>query len=703
VLARLAHWIAHHRRVVIGVWIVLTLFGAYSAQAVSKRWFQSFSIPGYSAYEANQRTLHTFGNGAQPPLVAVFHSSGDVTKETAITNAIADAAAVNPGSRVSSFWSTGSRLYVSRDGHTTFAEIYPPKTPNFSSSVHIKQVRFELKQATPAGVQSYLTGHDPLQDASSGGKGPSILTEALVGGAGALVILFFVFGTLPAVLIPIGIAIASILNTFTLVWILTYITDVSIIVQFLIAIVGLGVAIDYALLMIFRFRDELREGEDVETALVETMTHAGRSVIVSGSTVAVGLLSMIVLPLPFIRSIGIGGMLIPAVSVISAVTLLPALLATLGTRINSLRLLPKRFVDRGHPEDGLWGKWARLVMRRPWPVAIAGFAIVGVLVYSGLQLNPAEAQLKDFPGSGDAINGRAALASAGISPGVMKPFNVLVENGAQPGPIAARLNTTPGIVAAVAPRDWRAGTDSIVEAFPAVDGASKQIQSIINRVNAQLRGTNATLGGVAPADRDFVHAVYGNFPYVLGFVVLLTLILLARAFRSIVLPLKAAILNLISLGAAYGIIVFIFQNGHGSQALWNVHATHSIIPCLFGLSMDYEVFMLSRMREAYDETGDTRGAVALGLARTGKLVTSAAAILMFAFLVLSSSPGVDIKQFGIGLAAGIIFDATVIRALLVPALMRLLGDWNWYLPDAAARVLRIRRTEPVPQAALDVS
>src|SRR6185295_15073292 len=185
----------------------------------------------------------------------------------------------------------------------------------------------------------------------------SVLTEALIGGLGALVILLFVFGTIPAVAIPLAIAVTAILNTFTVVWLLTYLTNVSIIVQFLIALVGLGVAIDYALLMIFRFREELASGEDVETALVETMTHAGRSVIVSGSTVAVGLLSMVLLPLPFIRSIGIGGMLIPAVSVLAAITLLPALLATLGTRINSVRLLPKRLVDSGHPEDGPWGRW----------------------------------------------------------------------------------------------------------------------------------------------------------------------------------------------------------------------------------------------------------------------------------------------------------------------------------------------------------
>jgi putative drug exporter of the RND superfamily len=696
-LAGLAHLIVRRRKAVIAVWIVLTLFGAFSAQKVSNRWYQSFSIPGYSAYETNQRTLKTFGTGEQAPLVAVFHANGDVTAAAGAERAVEAAAKVNPGSRTSSYWSTGSRAYVSKDGHTAFAEIYPPGTPNFSSSVHIDQVRAALKKATPAGVTASLTGRDALEAASSGGgKGPSVLTEGLIGGGGALVILFFVFGTLPAVLMPIAVAIAAILNTFSLVWALTYLTNVSIIVQFLIALVGLGVAIDYALLMIFRFRDELREGEDVETALVQTMTHAGRSVIVSGSTVAVGLVSMIVLPLPFIRSIGIGGMLIPAVSVIAAITLLPALLAVLGTRINSLRLLPKRLVDQGHPEDGPWGRWAALVMRRPWAVAAAGLAVVGVLVFFGVQLNPSEAQAKDMPGSGDAIAGRAALASAGISPGVIKPFDVLVRDG-KTAPIVSRLDKVDGIVAAVAPPQWHEDGSAIVEAFPAIDGSSSHIQSVVTGAHRALDGTDASLGGVPAEDRDFVHAVYGNFPYVLGLVILLTVLLLMRAFRSLVLPIKAAVLNLVSLGAAFGIIVFIFQKGHGSDAIWGVPATQSIIPWiplmifafLFGLSMDYEVFMLTRMREAYDETGDTPRAIALGLARTGKLVTSAAAILMFAFFVLSMSPGTDIKQFGIGLAAGIIFDATVIRALLVPALMRILGSWNWWLPSSFARVLRV--------------
>jgi putative drug exporter of the RND superfamily len=708
-LARLAHVVHRRRKRVLAIWFLLTAFGLFATARVSDRWFESFSIPGYSAYEANQKMLKTYGTGEQAPLVAVFHSSGDVTKKSGIKDAIADAASVNPGSRVSSYWSTGSRAYVSKDGHTTFAEIYPPGTPGFSSTTHIDEVRAKLKAGAPAGVEANLTGRDPIYEDSTGGEsdGPSVLTEALIGGFGSLVILFFVFGTLPAIAMPIIMAISSILNTFTLVWLLTYVTDVSIIVQFLIALVGLGVAIDYALLMIFRFRDELREGEDVETALTETMTHAGRSVIVSGSTVAVGLLSMIILPLPFIRSIGIGGMLIPAVSVLTSITLLPALLSVLGTRINSVRLLPKRLVDRGHPEDGWWGRWASLVMRRPIPVAAVGLLITGALVYSGLQLNPSDAQMKDYPGRGDAIAGRDALTAAGISAGVHKPFVVLVEHGADRAPIVAKLEQTPGVAAAVAPPDWRKGSTSLIEAFAAADGSSTEGKETIDRVRSELKGTNATLGGLAAEEDDFVSAVYSNFPYVLGFVVLLTFVLLARAFRSLVLPLKAVILNLVSLAAAFGIIVFIFQDGHGSDAIWGVPATHAIISWiplmifafLYGLSMDYEVFMLTRMREAYDETGDTRHAVSLGLARTGKLVTSAALVLMFAFFVLSTSPGVDVKQFGIGLAAGIIFDATVIRALLVPAVMRLMGRWNWWLPHWAARPLRTRASEPVTESA----
>jgi RND superfamily putative drug exporter len=704
-LARLAHATTNHRKAVILAWLALTVFGGFAASQVSQRWLQSLSIPGYPAYEANQRSLDRFGTGDRPPNVVVFKTKRDATKSKAIPAAMARALEASPGARASSFFSTGSSAYVSKDRHTTFMELYPAGAADINAKSGAEAILAAAKAGLPTGIEVHVTGRDAIMEANQNGDtgGPSLLVEVLIGGLGALVILFFVFGTLPAVLLPIAIAVSSILNTFTLVWLLTYVTDVSIIVQFLIALVGLGVAIDYALLMIFRFRDELREGRDVETALVETMTHAGKAVIVSGTTVAVGLLSLIVLPMPFIRSVGIGGMLIPAVSVLAAITLLPALLAVLGTRINGLRLLPKRLVDRGHPEDGPWGRWARLVNVRPGRVAAVGLAITGVLVFYGFQLNPNEAQMKNVGGSGDAIVGRDALKTAGITPGVLKPLDVLVEKGGDPAAVAARLGAVGGITATAAPKDWRNGDAALVEAFPAVDGADPGIQPIIDRSNAALKGTDATVGGTAAVDRDLVHAIYGNFAYLLAFVLALTYILLARAFRSLVLPLKAVLLNLVSLAAAFGIVVIVFQLGHGS-GIWGVEAMQAINPWipimifafLFGLSMDYEVFMLTRMREAYDETGSTSKAIELGVARTGKLVTSSALVLMCAFLALSSGPGFEIKELAIGLAAGIIFDATVVRALLVPATMRLLGDANWWMPKWVGTVLRMAEPEATP-------
>ena len=283
-----------------------------------------------------------------------------------------------------------------------------------------------------------------------------------------------------------------------------------------------------------------------------------------------------------------------------------------------------------------------------------------------------------------------------------------MRTAATPEQIAAKLRAVPGLAGAAAPPGWHHGQDSLVEAFPATDGAASGIQTIVDRANVALEGTDGTLTGVTAVDRDFQHALYGSFPYVLAVILILTMILLTRAFRSIVLAVKAIVLNLLSLGAAFGIVVLVFQQGHGSS-LWSVPATESVIAWipvmifafLFGLSMDYEVFMLTRMREAYDETGSTDKAIELGLARTGKLVTSGALILMFAFLVLSTSPGYEIKPLAIGIAGGIIFDATVIRALLVPALMKLFGEANWWMPEWTRIALRIPRSKQVPKPAAD--
>ncbi|MEY2430986.1 MAG: putative drug exporter of the superfamily [Acidimicrobiaceae bacterium] len=703
-LIRLAHLTMRYRWPMIGLWLLLTVVGVFATSHVESRWYTATAIPGQPAYEASQRSLHALGVGDRVPDVVVFHTDGVATDNAGISQGMRQAADAVPGSFTSSYYTTGNLVYVSADRHTAFEMIYPAGQAGVNKLSGAKAIQAAAARNLPAGITVNVTGRDALDEAAAHGKsgGTGVLLEALIGGVGALVILLFVFGTLPAVLAPILIAIAAILNTFTLVWALTYATNVSVIVKFLIALVGLGLAIDYSLLVIFRFRDELRDGKQVEEALVETMTHAGRSVVVSGSTVAIGLLAMVALPLPLIRGMGIGGLLIPAVSVLATLTLLPAMLAVLGQRINRVRVMPRRFLDRGHGEDGAWGRWARFVLRRPVAVAVVGLILVVGLAGFGTQLKTGETELQHFPGGGTAIAGRQMLADAHISPGVMKPLNVLVENGGDPQTIAQRLRGVSGLAGVSAPATWHRGSASLVEAFPAFDSASTRIHGVIDRSKLALKGTSGTLTGVAAVNQDFLHALYGSFPYVIVFVLLLTMILLTRAFRSVVLAAKAVVLNLFSLGAAFGVVVIVFQEGHGSR-LWNVGATGTItayVPLmifafLFGLSMDYEVFMLSRMREAYDETGSTNKAIELGLARTGKLVTSGALILMFAFLVLSSGPGFEVKSLAAGIAAGIIFDATVIRALLVPALMRLFGEANWWMPDWTRAALRLPPPAPV--------
>ena len=320
-LARLALFTSRHRWKVIGAWVLLTVVGAVAAGQLDSRWYQRSPVPGAPAYEAGQRSLEAFGVGDRSPNVVVFRGAGDVTKQPEVRRAVERAVATEPGARSSSFFSTGDRQYVSADRHTTFAVVYPPGPAGFDVLSGAERMRAAAQAGLPAGISVDVTGRDALGEASkeqSGGGNASLAVEALIGGVGALIVLLFVFGTLPAVLMPLAVAVAAILNTFSLVWVLTHVTSVSIIVQFLIALVGLGIAIDYALLMIMRFRDELHAGRDVESALVATMTRAGRSVIVSGTTVAIGLLAIAALPLPLVRSMGIGGMLIPAVSVLAS-------------------------------------------------------------------------------------------------------------------------------------------------------------------------------------------------------------------------------------------------------------------------------------------------------------------------------------------------------------------------------------------------
>jgi RND superfamily putative drug exporter len=526
------------------------------------------------------------------------------------------------------------------------------------------------------------------------------MTEAMIGSVGALVILALVFASFLA-LLPLLIGGISVLATFLVVGGLTELTGVSQIVEFLIALIGLGVAIDYSLLVVSRWREERAAGRDNTAAVTEAMNHAGRAVVFSGLTVAIGLLSMVVLPVPMLRSVGYGGVLVPLVSVVVSVTLLPVILATVGPRLDWPRLRTERRASR------VFSAWARGVYRHRWLAALAGLGILAALMLPALSLHLGEPGSSAQATSGPAHDALVTLTDGGVPSGVLTPAEVLTSavSGQAPASeaasVAASAARVPGVYAAVAPAtpDYQRDGTVIVTVIPVAESSVPAGQTTIAGLEQSLLGRPHVIGigGDGAALIDFNHAVYGDFPLMLAIISVATFLLLTRAFRSVLLAAKAVVFNLISLTAAYGVLTWVWQDGHGSGALWGIPATGAItmwVPLmvfafLFGLSMDYEVFILTRIREAYDGSGDARHAVVEGLGRTGRLVTSAAAILMLSFLSMSTGPQTDLKILATGLGAGILIDAVVVRCLLVPALVALFGKANWWLPSPLARVLRV--------------
>ena len=700
-MTTLTRWVLLHKRLVTGCWLVVAIaaFGAVgpAGDALS----QEFSLPGRESYETNRDIAAVYGNGGDvAPIVPVVTLPRGTTVDSPGIARELDAALANvqralPDARIASYGSTGDDAFVSADRRTTFALAYIPHRAGLEpGQAEARQAQAALDGVTVGGAPVDITGVEALRAAGAVKAGATdtsvtLLLEVLVAGLGSLVVLAFVFGSFMA-LVPLLMAAVAVPTTFLLIWPLTAITDVNVVVQFLVALVGLGIAIDYALLVVMRWREERLGGASNDAAVATAMEHAGRAVVFSGTTVAVALLALVVLPVPFLRSIGIAGLFIPLVSVAVALTLLPVVLATVGPRLDWPRARPDRRSGR------LWTAWAQVVVRHRWAAAIASASVLLALVGVASSIQLGDPHAESLAQSGAARAGFEKLADAGIGAGPLTPFEALVRGG-DADAVAARLATVDGVQATVAPADWRRDGTALVNVIPSDDGSSAAGRATLDGVRAAaLPGVR--VGGAAAQSADFVDAVYGNFPVVVALIAGLTFILLARAFRSLVLSLKAVLLNVLSVGAAWGVMVLIWQNGIGSEAIWGIEATGAInvempivvFAFLFGVSMDYQVFIISRMREAYDRTGSTRTAVVEGIGRTGRLVTSAALILGLAFVALSASPGTEVKIFATGLAAGILVDATIVRGVLVPAVVAILGRWNWWLPSWPARVLRVK-------------
>ena len=705
-MSSLTRWVLAHKRIVVAFWIAATVAGVFAAGPATRALTQELSVPDREGSVTNVEIAKRYGGtgGEAVPLLPVVTlpvgktvESPGVRRDLAKVDATLEQAL--PGARIASYASTGDRVFASKDGRTVYALVYPTGADeaDFGNNTDAARMASDaLEDATVAGQPVHVTGFDALADESGGSEGPGVLAEAIIGGVGALVVLLFVFASALAV-VPILMAIVAIMTTFVLLLGLTELTAVSPIVQFLIALIGLGVAIDYALLVVTRWREERTHGHTGDEAVQRAMESAGRAVVFSGVTVAIGLLALVALPLPFLRSMGYGGMLIPLVSTLVAITLLPVVLATVGPRLD----WPHRRTD--DKASRAWTRWAAAVSRRRWASACAGLLVVLLLASAALDLRLGESDASTIARSGGAKTGLDALVSSGIGEGALAPHEILIDGDTEPAKVATALRAVDGVHGAIAPEEWRRGGTALVDAIPVPDAGSGAGGDTLTGVRdaAHASGSDVRVGGGPASTDDFIDVVYGSFPLMIALIAVTTFLLLARAFRSLLLPLKAILLNVLSVAAAWGVLVLVWQHGYGSELIWGIPATGTIpawmplivFAFLFGLSMDYEVFILSRMREEYDRTGSTETAVIQGIGRTGRLVTSAALILFLTFVSMASGPETDVKMLASALAAGILIDATIIRALIVPAVISLMGRWNWWLPRWSARILRV---EPSP-------
>ncbi len=699
-----------HRRLVALAWIALTIVGALTVSSATGGLSHNFNTPGTAGYDANAHIVQSLGiDGNEQPTIAVLHLPAGDSMATAAGQAAAARtfAAANTAGHVAvaDYANTHNPKLISRDGQTTWALIDVPNPDVGAGQGVVDRIGPALRAAAPAGVSVSITGFEQIQsNGGGGGGGPSVLVITVIGALGALAVLLFVYASAIAV-VPLLIAIPSILTTFLLVLGLEQAISVNFLVEYLVAVMGLGIAVDYSLLLITRWREERDAGRSNEDAILASGPTAGRAVVLSGATVAVGLLSLVVLPVPFLRSIGLGGMLIPLVAIAAAVTLLPVILAAWGPALDK-----RRVRSSSTTFSRRWESWAKLIVRRRWIAGAIGLAIVIGLALPALSMNTGQPRTNSLGGNGQPARTLHALEHQGVPSAVVFPIQVLTHGGPAAAQRAITIaNATPGVYTALAPatESSRHGNDRLLSVIPTAEGNTPAGTATVTRLRAALASVpgRVEVGGNTAQNVDFNHAVYGNFPLMLALIAIVTFLILARSFRSVTLAAKAVLVNLASLGATFGFLVLFWQNGHGSSLVYGVPATASIrnwIPIisfafLFGISMDYEVFILARTREEYNRTGSTNQAIVGSLARTGRLVTCAALILAISFTSLSTAPDIVVEMIATALAFGVLIDAVIVRTLLVPTLVAIMGQWNWWMPDGFARLLRL----PPPTKAED--
>ncbi|MFF4018472.1 MMPL family transporter [Streptomyces sp. NPDC001843] len=718
-MAALARWCVRHRLVAVLLWL-LAFGGVTTAAAVTgSAYSNDYEVPGTESARAAQLLRQGFPDLAGDGDTVVWHTTDGTVRaadvEQTMTRTLDRIAALPGVASVTSPYDGPGTGRISGDGHTAYATVTFDREAEDVSGSEARAVVRAAKSAEAEGLRVELGGSAIGLTKSSGGHA----AEA-VGVVVAAVVLFLAFGSLAASLLPIATALVSVGTAYAAIVLLGHAMTVADFAPMLGMLIGLGVGIDYALFIVTRHRRGLKRGLAVAEAAVEAVATTGRAVVFAGATVCIALLGMFILRLGFLNGVAVAASLTVVLTVAAAVTLLPALLSFIGPRALSRRER-RRLAEHGpQPElpTGLAARWSAFVERHPKLLGSAAVAVIVLLALPTLALRLGSSDQGNDPGSATTRQAYDLLAE-GFGPGVNGPLTLVTRvDGAGDklvlDSLEATLRTTEG-VASVTPVRYDGGGDTAyLTVVPDSAPQSQRTSDLVDRLRTDVlphaeTGTSldVRVGGLTAGYDDFAAVIVGKLPLFVGVVIGLGCVLLLVAFRSLGIPLKAAVMNIAAVAAAFGIVVAVFQWGWGSELLGLGRAGPIepflpviMVSVLFGLSMDYQVFLVSRMYEEWLETGDNRRAVRIGLAETSRVINSAAVIMISVFLAFVLSGDRVIAMFGIALASAVALDAFVLRTLLVPALMHLLGSANWWLPHwLESRLPRISIEPPACRAA----
>ena len=691
---KLGHSLVRRRKAVLAFFfLILIVAGASSALLIPRLSSGGYNDPASQSAKADAYLTTTF-HVKDPALVLVVDSRTSVTEPTTVTDAavlekaISSEAGVN---KVLSYWSAGGAPALkSIDGKAGFLFVYTANNDPGGSTDLAKLIQKKY-DGTYKSLRVYVGGFSTISYAISSKISKDLAIAESISIPLTFLLLLFIFGGLIASAMPLVVGLSAILGTFLILYLISLATGVSIFALNLTTGMGLGLGIDYSLLIVNRFREELHSGKSVEDSIARTVATAGRTVFFSGLTVLVTISALMFFPLMFLKSFGYAGIGVVFMAVFGALIPLPAILAMLGTRIDKFVVRKSAITPK---EDGRWAQTARFVMKRPVAVVVFVLMILAILATPIKNIVFSEVDSRVLP-----ANNQAAIASAvsiaRFNGQSANPIEIIIPGGAahqdQLATYSADVAKVRNIVAVSAPQV--VGNDVRISATFSISSRTTQAETMINAVRAIPAPFKTLVGGTAADYTDTQAGISRTVPWALGWIALSVLLLLFMYTGSIILPIKAVVLNILSLGATIGALSWIFIEGHMRWLVGSFTKTGTIdtsmviLTCIvvFGLSMDYEVFLLSRIKEEHDSGRSNIDAVATGLQRSARIITSAAVLLAVVFAVFLTSGVTNIKTLGFGVAFAILLDSTLVRALLVPALMRLFGERNWWAPKALQR------------------